>query len=184
MPMVSGRTKISIDTSPTLPRTIDGLELACSIIDDCFKIYFRDYHYMVPVLDPSITPNTYHQYAPFLFWVIISIGSRRYKRLPTLIQALAIPVTQLTLQSIILRSNPIERIRGLILLLNWPFPTTPFYRDPSFLLCGTLLNLAMQCGLHAPAFGQDFSKVYVESSEHEALCRAEMWAHVVIAYQR
>jgi transcriptional regulatory protein LEU3 len=146
--------------------------------------YFKDYHSMLPILDPSITPNTYYQHAPFLFWVVISIGSRRYTRQPTLIQALAQPVTQLALKSIIVRSRPIERVKALILLLTWPIPSGPFYRDPSFLLGGTLLHMAMQCGLHAPNFSQDFSKTYLKLPEMEHVRIAEMWAYVVITYQR
>ncbi|KAK9244191.1 hypothetical protein V1506DRAFT_542244 [Lipomyces tetrasporus] len=92
-------------------------------------------------------------YAPFLFWVVVSIGSRRYTRQPTLTRALALPVTQLALQSIIARTKPIERMKGLILLLNWPFPSGPFYRDPSFVLGGTLLHMAMHCGqIYHPKF--------------------------------
>lgn len=146
--------------------------------------YFKDYHPMLPIIDPNVTPNTFYQHAPLLFWVIVSIGSRRYARQPTLTRALALPVTQLALQSIIVRSKLIERMKGLILLLNWPFPTGPFYRDPSFLLSGTLLHMAMQCGVHAPTFSQDFSKAYLKLPEQELVRRAEMWAYVVITYQR
>ncbi|OCK75277.1 hypothetical protein K432DRAFT_386307 [Lepidopterella palustris CBS 459.81] len=178
------RSGPSADNDPTLSRTIDGLELAPGIIDDCFELYFKNYHSMLPILDPSVTPNTFYQYAPFLFWVVVSIGSRRYTRQPTLTQALALPVTQLALQSIIVRTKPIERMKGLILLLNWPFPSGPFYRDPSFVLGGSLFHMAMQCGLHAPTFSQDFSKTYLKLPEQELVRRAEMWAYVVIIYQR
>ncbi|KAK9259621.1 hypothetical protein V1519DRAFT_250325 [Lipomyces tetrasporus] len=177
------RNEPSDDNDPTLSRTIDGLELAPGIIDDCFELYFKDYHSMLPILDPSVTPNTCYQRAPFLFWVVVSIGSRRYTRQPTLTRALALPVTQLALQSIIVRTKPIERVKGLILLLNWPFPAGPFYRDPSFVLGGTLLHMAMHCGLHAPSFSQDFSKTYLKLPEQELVRRAEMWAYVVITYQ-
>ncbi|KAK9489927.1 hypothetical protein V1508DRAFT_400375 [Lipomyces doorenjongii] len=178
------RNEPSADNDPTLSRTIDGLELPPGIIDDCFELYFKGYHSMLPILDPSVTPNTFYQHAPFLFWVVVSIGSRRYTRQPTLTQALALPVTKLALQSIIVRSKPIERMKGLILLLNWPFPSGPFYHDPSFLLGGTLLHMAMQCGLHAPTFSQEFSKSYLKLPEQEPARRAELWAYVVIIYQR
>ena len=146
--------------------------------------YFKDYHPVLPIIEPSISPNTFYQHAPFLFWVVVSIGSRRYTRHPTLTGALALPVTQLALRSIIVRTKPIENMKGLLLLLNWPFPTGPFYRDPSFLLSGSLLHMAMQCGLHAPTFSQDFSKSYQKVHEQEHIRRAEMWAYVVITYQR
>jgi hypothetical protein len=139
---------------------------------------------MVPILDPSITPNTVYQHAQSLFWVIVAIGSRRYARQPTLIGALALPVTQLVLQSIIIRTKPIERIKAMILLLNWPFPSGPFYREPSFLLGGSLLHMAMHCGLHAPSFDEDFSSPNRRLPETEIVRRTEIWAYVVIAYQR
>jgi hypothetical protein len=44
--------------------------------------------------------------------------------------------------------------------------------------------MAMQCGLHAPTFSQDFSKTYLKLPEQELVRRAEMWAYVVITYQR
>ncbi|KAK9233921.1 hypothetical protein V1525DRAFT_391961 [Lipomyces kononenkoae] len=174
----------SADNYPTLSRTIDGLELASGIIDDCFELYFKNYHSLLPILDPSVSPNAFYEHASFLFWVVVSIGSQRYTRQPSLTRTLALPVTQLVLQSTIVRTKPIERMKALILLLNWPFPTGPFYRDPSFVLGGTLFHMAMHCGLHAPTFSQDFSKPYRNLPEHELVQRAEMWAYVVITYQR
>ncbi|KAF2704755.1 hypothetical protein K504DRAFT_415923 [Pleomassaria siparia CBS 279.74] len=170
--------------SPTLSRAIEGLELVPGIIDDCFSLYFRHYHSMLPILDPDTTPNTLYQDSPFLFWLVISIGCRRYTRLPTLLQGLALPVTQLALQSVIVRINPIARMKGLILLVTWPFPSGPFYRDPCYVLGGTLLHMAMQCGLHVPTFSQDFAKRYHTLPEQEPVRRAELWAYVVITYQR
>jgi transcriptional regulatory protein LEU3 len=139
---------------------------------------------MLPIIDPNVSPNAFYQHAPSLFWVVVSIGSRRYTRQPTLTRILALPVTQLVLQSIIVRTKPIERMKGLILLLNWPFPSGPFYREPSFLLAGALPHMAMHCGLHPPTSSQDFSKGYPKLPEQELLRRAEMWAYVVITYQR
>jgi transcriptional regulatory protein LEU3 len=139
---------------------------------------------MLPIIDPNVSLNTFYQHAPSLFWVVVSIGSRRYTRQPTLTRILALPVTQLVLQSIIVRTKPIERMKGLILLLHWPFPSGPFYREPSFLLAGSLPHMAMHCGLHPPTSSQDFSKGYPRLAEQELLRRAEMWAYVVITYQR
>src|SRR5690242_5840730 len=109
--------------------------------------FFKEYHPMLPILDPSVTPNTFYQYAPFLFWIIVSIGSRRYAEHPTLIHLLTLPVMRLASQSITTRNNPIERIKGFLLLLSWPFPSSASFRDPSFVLAGMLLHTSMQCGL-------------------------------------
>ena len=146
--------------------------------------YFKNYHPILPILDPGVTTNSLYQHAPFLFWVVVSIGSQRYSRQPTLTRTLALPVTQLVLQSIIIRTKPIVRMKALILLLGWPFPTGPFYRDPSFVLAGTLLHIAMHCGLHAPNFDRDVSNSFLKLPERELVQRAEMWVYVVVTYQR
>jgi hypothetical protein len=38
MARITRRNEPTADNDPTLPRTIDGLELASSIIDDCFEL--------------------------------------------------------------------------------------------------------------------------------------------------
>jgi hypothetical protein len=35
---ITRRNEPTADNDPTLPRTIDGLELASSIVDDCFEL--------------------------------------------------------------------------------------------------------------------------------------------------
>ena len=131
-----------------------------------------------------MTPNMFYQNSSFLFWLVVSIGSRKYAKQPTLTRALSLPVSQLALQSITVRSKPIDRIKGLCLLLNWPFPSDPFYRDASFLLGGSLIHMAMQCGLHVPSHSQDFSRANCKLPDQEPVRRAELWAYVVTTYQR
>jgi transcriptional regulatory protein LEU3 len=38
IPSITRRNELSADSDPTLPRTIDGLELAPGIINDCFDL--------------------------------------------------------------------------------------------------------------------------------------------------
>lgn len=148
--------------------------------------YFRHYHSVCPIMDPTLSPNYVHGRAPFIFWVIISIGSRRYSTHPRLINALAPRVTHLAFMGLNSRTMPMQYVKGLILLLSWPFSSTAFYRDPTFVLSGSLLHLAMQSGLHTPAFSQDFAKTARErnSSKGEQMRRAEIWLYVVFTYQR
>jgi len=163
---------------------IDGLELQPSMIDDCFELYFRDYHPQIPVIDASLTANYVYSRSQLLFWTIIAIGSRRYPKHPTLISSLAPRVMHLALSSLNARSQPIQAIKGLMLLLTYPFSSNSFIRDPTFVLSGSLLHMAMQCGLHAPIFSNDFSRINTKLTEQEVLRRAEIWAYVVITYQR
>ncbi|KAF1991731.1 hypothetical protein K402DRAFT_400426 [Aulographum hederae CBS 113979] len=183
------RTRLVNAGDPTAPRVLDALELSPVIIDDLFELFFRDYNPLLPttILDSTMTANAYFNRSPFLFWTIAAIGSRRYNKHPSLTTAMAPRVTSLALSSLNVRAQPLQAIKGLLLILTWPFASNAWYRDPSFILSGALLHMAMQCGLHAPMFGNDFAKVagrQVQMTEQEVMKRAELWSHCVITYNR
>jgi hypothetical protein len=138
---------------------------------------------MLPIIESTLSPNVLYQHSTVLFWAVVSVGSQRYTGQPTLAGTLALPITQLILQSTIARNNPVERMKALILLLSWPFPAGPFYRDPSFVLSGTLLHMAMHCGLYTPSLSQDPLKT-LNHREKEFVQRIELWAYIIVTYQR
>ena len=73
---------------------------------------------------------------------------------------------------------------ALILLLTWPFISTMFYRDPTFVLSGSLIHMAMQCGLHTPYLRMESLKVDPILMETNNIKKAQIWAYVAITYQR
>jgi hypothetical protein len=84
------------------------------------------------------------------------------------------------------RTKPLESIKAVLLLLEWPFPSTSYKRDPSFVLSGALIHMAMQCGLHTPYLSMEMLKCDPQSSflGSTDMERAKLWAYVVILYQR
>ncbi|GLI75973.1 hypothetical protein PoHVEF18_004239 [Penicillium ochrochloron] len=81
-------------------------------------------------------------------------------------------------------SPPWHTIQALLLLLTWPFPKGD-HPDVAFPLCGILLHMSMQNGLHIPMSSHEFSRVKIPApSEADLLRRSELWAHTVIMYQR
>jgi transcriptional regulatory protein LEU3 len=164
-------------------RSIDGLDISPAIIEDCFHQFFTHYDPRLPILDSDRSPNWWYNHSSLVFWLIVSIGSRRYAKFPTLTNALSSRVTNLALSSLNSRYKPLEVIRGLVLLLTWPFPSTAFYRDSTCVLSGALLHLAMQCGLHTPFIKMHSFKENAMLDSNPST-RAQLWAYVVIAYQK
>lgn len=170
----------------TEARSIDGLEIGSSIIDHCFKLFFRDYHPLLPVLDPTITPNHLYGKSLVLFWVVVSIGARKNLAHPNLITSLSPRVAPLVLTSLSTRTKPLEAIKAVLLLMEWPFPSNPYQGEPSFVLSGALVHMAMQNGLHTPYLSKDIPKLEAQSSfvESSTVERTRLWAYIVIIYQR
>lgn len=121
--------------------------------------YLRHYHPFIPLIDTSISPQACYECSEILFWSIISVASRRMGSRPTLLPKLARSVTDLLWKT--LRSIPysLAAVQSMVLLCTWPFPTSSSTADPTFMLAGTMLQIATQMGLHRALDAQDFAKV-------------------------
>jgi transcriptional regulatory protein LEU3 len=116
--------------------------------------------------------------------MIVLVGSRKHPKYHTLNNALSPRVTQLALGAINSRGKPLEVIKAFILLLTWPVTTSSFYRNPSFVLSGALIHMALQCGLHTSHLKIFSVKTKPALSELKVLNKAQLWAYVAITYQR
>lgn len=75
-------------------------------------------------------------------------------------------------------------VKALALLCTWSFPTSSTSTDPTFMLCGMMMQVSTQIGLHRPSHAQDFSKFRVELREGELRDRVRTWAVCNIVAQR
>ncbi|KAL2008418.1 hypothetical protein VTN00DRAFT_6612 [Thermoascus crustaceus] len=168
----------------TKPQHLDGIQIDACDIDEIFELYFKEYAYFMPILDASISPNVYYQRSPFLFWAIIGVGSRHYRKDPTLFGALAPKIINLALMSLKTKSATLSHIQALLLVLSWPFPPSSLCMDITFPLSGSLIHMAMQAGLHISVTSQNFAKIGIKMTEEDIKKRAELWAYCIITYQR
>lgn len=146
--------------------------------------FFSFYHPYLPFLDPQKPPEHYLHISRLLFWAIISVASRRYSVDLTLLSSLCVSVPRLlwaTLQSV---SQNHHDIKALCLLCTWPFPTNSSSHDPTFMLSGTMMHMAMQIGLHRPSNAQDFSKLKLNLTHEDREDRIKTWAVCNIVAQR
>lgn len=130
------------------------------------------------------TPNFVYEHSTFLFWAIIGLAIRRYPADPAMLKSLSQSVVDLALMSLKQRDMRLANVKGLLLVVGWPFPKGGITSDVTFPLAGALPHAAMQCGLHVPVATQDFGRVKIKLTEPEIQRRAELWAYCVIVYQR
>jgi len=148
------------------------------------KRFFRDYHLFLPFLDAFKSPDHYYQSSRLLFWAVISVASRRYTSDLSLLPSLAISVRRLLWS--VLQSIPqnYHDVKALCLLCTWPFPMSSSSNDPTFMLSGTMMHLAMQVGLHRPSQAQDFSQFKIRLPPEDLQDRALTWMTCKIVAQR
>lgn len=118
------------------------------------------------------------------FWTIISVGARRYQGDAHLLNSLAGPVSRLVWSTLADIPQSYHVVKALCLLCTWPFPISSTSTDPTFMLCGMMMQVAMQLGLHRPSHTQDFSKFRVELIEEELRDKVRTWAITNIVAQR
>lgn len=116
--------------------------------------------------------------------MVISVGARRYQADTQLLNSLAGPVTRLVWSTIADIPQSFHAVKALCLLCTWPFPTSSTSTDPTFMLSGLMIHVAMQLGLHRPSHTQDFSKFRVELIESELRDKVRTWAICNVVAQR
>lgn len=169
---------------PTLPRQLDDVELDAGTIDEVIKLFYRNSHPWLPILRAECTPNYIYERSPFLFWSMVSIGIRRYPADPDVLKRLQHRVIDLALMSLKTRDMSLSTIKGLLLVVGWPTQRGGVASDVNFAIAGALTHVAMQLGLHVPVATQDFARVRINLTDAEIQRRAELWAFVLIVYQR
>ncbi|KKZ66055.1 hypothetical protein EMCG_08168 [[Emmonsia] crescens] len=167
-----------------MTKRLEDVSVAPERVTELFSLFFTFYHPFLPFLDRDKLPEEYFSTSSLLFWTIISVGSRRYQADPTLLNALSGPVSRLVWSTLADVPQSYHVVKALALLCTWPFPTSSTSTDPTFMLCGMMMQIAMQIGLHRPSHAQDFSKFRIEFREGELKDRVKTWAVCNIVAQR
>ncbi|KAL4936060.1 hypothetical protein BDV06DRAFT_205763 [Aspergillus oleicola] len=165
-------------------KRIEDVAVVPERVAELFDLFFTYYHPFLPFLEREQSPEEYYTVSPLLFWTIISVGARRYQPDTNLLNSLAGPVTRLVWSTLADVPQSYHVVKALCLLCSWPFPTSSTSTDPTFMLCGLMIQIAMQLGLHRPSHTQDFSKYRVELIEEELRDKVRTWAICNIVAQR
>ncbi|KAL5342633.1 hypothetical protein BJX70DRAFT_301569 [Aspergillus crustosus] len=165
-------------------KRIEDVAVVPERVAELFDLFFTYYHPFLPFLDREQSPEEYYTVSPLLFWTIISVGARRYQTDSNLLNSLAGPVTRLVWSTLADVPQSYHVVKALCVLCSWPFPTSSTSTDPTFMLCGLMIQIAMQLGLHRPSHTQDFSKYRVELIEEELRDKVRTWAICNIVAQR
>ncbi|KAJ5587979.1 uncharacterized protein N7459_003744 [Penicillium hispanicum] len=175
--------RIRNESPCTLPRSLNGYSVEAQKIDDCFFLFFSHYSHVLPILDACKSPDVYYSRCPLLFWTILGVGSRQYRRDPTLLTRLAPCIESMALSSLASRVAVIEMIQSLLLLSLWPFPFNSANKAMVHIFSGAAVNLAQQIGLHVVGVGQDFARVKIDADEAAKAYRAQLWHYCLLVNQ-
>ena len=137
----------------------------------------------MPLLDPSQSPDEYHDTSRLLFWVIISVALRQDKD-RALITKISGPLSELLWATVADVPQSHVVVKVFCVLSTWPLPVCTSSSDATFMLTGLMMQIAMQIGLHRPSHAQDFSRFKVELREEELKDRVRTWAACSAVAQR
>lgn len=154
------------------------------LIDRLSYSFFAYYHEFLPLLDPDKPPDDYYTMSPLLFWTIVSVAARRYRAEPNLFTSLSGPLQRLLWATMSEVPQSYHVVKALCVLCTWPLPVSSTSAEPTFMLSGVMMQVAMQIGLHRPSYAQDFTKFRVELREEELRDRVKTWAACNIVAQR
>ncbi|KAI4100628.1 MAG: hypothetical protein L6R37_005386 [Teloschistes peruensis] len=163
---------------------LEGITLSQDQVDELFRRFFTLFHPFAPLLEPKTTPAAYHKGHALLFWVIISVAARHYPPEPNLLPSLSNPISKLLWATLADVPQNYIVVKALCILCTWPLPISQTSHDPTFMLAGTMMQIAMQIGLHRPSHAQDFARFKVEFREEELKDRVKTWVACNMISQR
>ncbi|KAF2815803.1 uncharacterized protein BDZ99DRAFT_505483 [Mytilinidion resinicola] len=163
-------------------QALEKVVLAPDRIEELFNEFFTNYHPILPFLDPIQSPEEYCNDSRLLFWTIISVAARHFAQDPTLLDALKEPLIKLIWQTVAKIPQNHFVVKALCLLCTWPLPTSRTSTDPTFMLCGLMMQIATQIGLHQPTHPQDFSRMKLRLKREDIDDRLRTWAPSVTLY--
>lgn len=165
-------------------KKLEDVALTKEQVDELFKRFFTFNHPFLPFLNAERTPDEHFQRSSLLFWTICFIGARHHTREPNLFSSLSGPVSRLVWITLAEVPQNYHVVKALILLCAWPIPTSSTSSDSTFMLCGMMMQIALQIGLHRPDHAQDFTKFRVEVRQAELQDRVVVWSVCNIVAQR
>lgn len=181
---VAATSLLDLRSGSPMMHSLDSLRLPLAQVTELFTEFFDKYHRFLPFLDPLRQPEeVLAKDNKLLFWAIISVGARHYKRDPGLLNRLKDPLTDLIWKTIKGQTNH-HVVKALCLLCYWPLPQHRTVMDPTFVLCGVMMQVAIQIGLHQPTHPQDFSRTKVRLQKEDIQDRLRTWAVCNIVAQR
>lgn len=163
--------------------------------------FFKFYHPFCPLLDPELGSRHYFSLSPVLGWTVVIIAARRYPPDPELVTRLSAPYHKLLWTTIQEMPQRYHTAKALALLCTWPLVKVyaPYtagseYKagaglglsevDPSFMLSGIMIQIALQTGIHRPLHAQDFIRPMRFVSQEEVNDRRLTWIVCNIVAQR
>ncbi|KAF2638761.1 Zn(II)2Cys6 transcriptional activator [Massarina eburnea CBS 473.64] len=173
---VAATSLLDLRSGSPMMHTLEGVRLSPSQVNELFTEFFDLYHPFLPFLDPTRSPDDVcSKDNKLLFWAIVSVAARHHSRDLGLLQRLKEPLTDLIWTTIKGQTNH-HVVKALCLLCYWPLPQHRTVSDPTFMLCGIMMQVALQIGLHRPTHPQDFSRKKVRLQVEDIQDRRRTWA--------
>ncbi|KAL8681344.1 MAG: hypothetical protein Q9186_002553 [Xanthomendoza sp. 1 TL-2023] len=165
-------------------RRLEGITLSADQVDSFFERFFTLFHPFMPLLDPTITPDDYFAKSPLLPWVIIAVAARHYPPDPNLLPSLSAPISHRLWATLADVPQNYIVVKALCILCTWPLPVSSTSADPTFMLSGLMMQVAMQIGLHRPSHTQDFARAKEDLQEEQLRDRVRTWVACNMVSQR
>ncbi|KAI4120252.1 MAG: hypothetical protein LQ338_007154 [Usnochroma carphineum] len=146
-------------------RRLEGITLSHDQVQELFHRFFTLFHPFMPLLEPSITSDSYYDASPLLFWTIISVAARHYSPDLSLLPALSTPISHLLWATLADVPQSYVVVKALCILC-------------------LMMQVAMQIGLHRPSHAQEFARFKIELREEEMKDRVKTWVACNIVSQR
>lgn len=155
--------------------------------------FFTHFQPLCPILEVGHGHNHYFTVSPLLAWTIVYTAARHRTSESSLLERLSAPLQKLLWSTIADMPQKYHTVKALILLCNWPVvkqyavskvpnddvPPAPGLGlsevDPTYMLSGIMMQVALQTGLHRFSRSSDFVRMGRNTSAEELRHKHFTW---------
>ncbi|OKL55823.1 hypothetical protein UA08_08812 [Talaromyces atroroseus] len=160
-PLVSIEALNQVEWSTS--RSIGGVELPASLIQELLAEFYQFYHPSCPLLPSPSTFITYSNGCPFLFWTVMFITLRGRPDYHQLFLSLVDEISDMAYDCIRPKTASFHSMQALLLLCYWPPPFNMLSDDPSSAFVNMATHIGLRLGLHRPGYAKEFdAKTYID----------------------
>ena len=167
----------SIDEPAEGQWTLGTVTLEYSQVLRLFRHFDKVLWRHAPFVEPLGSLHRLHKTSELLFWTMVLVSARLNSDgdSATIWSSLIQPHRALLFSTIFVTKQKLETIHAILLLCTWPYPVLSQFDDPTWLLCGVVIHMAISIGLHKPDHGHEYGLHNNDQIIGDWYCRNMTW---------
>ena len=119
-------------------------------------------HRHLPIQEPCTSIQALYESSELLYWAIILTSARMHALYGNLYQELVPHVRALIPTKMLEVPHTLALLHAILIMCTWPLPVQSQWEDPTWMMSGLAINMAMTMGIHKPGHAHEYGRAMAQ----------------------